>query len=234
MRIVALGDTHGRDHWKQIVKDNPDADKFVFIGDYFDSWGLTFETQMQNFKDIIDFKKANLDRVVLLIGNHDFHYMPVAQESYSGYQVEHALEIGAILEWAMYYGLMQMAFESDDFLYTHAGVTKTWVSKWVNGDWPTISDFINNLWLVSPEAFRFCGFDNTGDNVTQSPIWVRPKSLLVDHIDGYDQVVGHTTFHSINPLGDGGVAIYPIDCLATRMSSEYLEINDGLVKIKKL
>jgi predicted phosphodiesterase len=37
MKIVTLGDTHGRDIWKTIVKIEEDFDKFIFIGDYFDT-----------------------------------------------------------------------------------------------------------------------------------------------------------------------------------------------------
>lgn len=35
MRIVALGDTHGRVLWKEIVAKEKDADKIVFIGELF-------------------------------------------------------------------------------------------------------------------------------------------------------------------------------------------------------
>ena len=31
-----------------------------------------------------------------------------------------------------------------------------------------------------------------GDSVEQSPIWVRPPYLLMDKLEGYYQVVGHT------------------------------------------
>jgi len=36
MRIIALGDTHGRTDWKQITARER-FDKVVFIGDYFDT-----------------------------------------------------------------------------------------------------------------------------------------------------------------------------------------------------
>jgi hypothetical protein len=43
--------------------------------------------------------------------------------------------------------------------------------------------------------FQFMDYqnaDSSGDNVYQSPIWVRPKSLLADPLVGFKQVVGHT------------------------------------------
>ncbi|MFM7767039.1 MAG: hypothetical protein ACKO9S_04160 [Bacteroidota bacterium] len=36
-KIVAIGDIPGRDVWKKIVKSHQDADRIIFIGDYFDA-----------------------------------------------------------------------------------------------------------------------------------------------------------------------------------------------------
>ncbi len=38
----------------------------------------------------------------------------------------------------------------------------------------------------------YSGRDDYGDTISQSPIWVRPKSLLQDKLDGFRQIVGHT------------------------------------------
>ncbi|HSC52600.1 MAG TPA: metallophosphoesterase [Phnomibacter sp.] len=89
MKIIALGDIHGRTAWKQIVA-NMDFDRVVFVGDYFDSRdNHTGAEQVQNFKEIIAYKKANMQKVVLLFGNHDFHYLNMVNETYSGFQVVH-------------------------------------------------------------------------------------------------------------------------------------------------
>ena len=34
MKIIVIGDIHGRTCWHDIVKKNPDADKIIFLGDY--------------------------------------------------------------------------------------------------------------------------------------------------------------------------------------------------------
>lgn len=82
MKIIALGDTHGRTVWKQIVKENG-FDKIVFHGDYFDTHErISARQQKENFKGIIAFKKANMDKVILLMGNHDYHYTDAVDEPY--------------------------------------------------------------------------------------------------------------------------------------------------------
>ena len=109
MKLIALGDTHGRTLWKQIVEKNQDADKIVFIGDYFDTHdNVSVDQQIENFKDIIEFKKNNMEKVVLLLGNHDFHYLNGAQEKYSGFQAFRYKDINKVLEPEVADGLIQM------------------------------------------------------------------------------------------------------------------------------
>lgn len=224
MKILAIGDVHGRDNWKEIVKQH--FDKLIFIGDYFDSFTIPFNNQLENFSEIVEFKKANIDRVVLLIGNHDYHYLDYTDDRYSGYQSEHADTIHFALKDAIDKGLMQMCSIDDGFLFSHAGISKTWAEQ-AHIDLSRLEGSINKTFLFTPQMFKFMnyqGADPTGDNIWQSPIWIRPHSLRQDRIEGYVQVVGHTTMHSIRLDGD----IF-IDC-----PKEYLEINDKKVYVKKI
>lgn len=66
-----------------------------------------------------------------------------------------------------------------------------------------------------------------GDDVTQTPIWVRPYSLQIDKLDDFRQVVGHTTQDKLQI----GKHITYIDTLGT--SGEYLIIEDGVMSIGK-
>ena len=54
MRTIILGDTHGRNVWKDIVFQE-EADRVIFIGDYFDSFDIGPAEQMFNFKEIDGF-----------------------------------------------------------------------------------------------------------------------------------------------------------------------------------
>ena len=86
MRIIALGDTHGRTDWKEIIAKET-FDKIVFHGDYFDTHDkISFEQQMNNFIDIINYKRENVDKVILLLGNHDHHYLASTNVTGSGLQ----------------------------------------------------------------------------------------------------------------------------------------------------
>lgn len=86
IKVVILGDIHGRSIWKDIVSKEKEFDKLVFIGDYIDTHeNITGEQQLNNLLDILSYKEGNMDSVILLFGNHDYHYLDV-NETYSGFQ----------------------------------------------------------------------------------------------------------------------------------------------------
>lgn len=231
MKIIALGDTHGRVLWKEIVAKEKDADKIVFIGDYFDThYDITVDQQIDNFKEILEFKKNNMDQVILLLGNHDFHYLKEAQEKYSGFNAFKFVDINEILQPAVNSGLVQMCFVHDKYVFTHAGVTKTWADSY-NIKLDDLENSINQLFAENKPAFRFemgNNFDQSGNDVTQPPIWVRIPSLLIDAIDGVTYVVGHTTLKEMAMTE----RLIGIDTIGT--TGEYLEINDLTPLAKKL
>lgn len=244
-KTIVIGDLHGRDIWRNIVEKEKDATKFIFMGDYWDSFDVPFVEQVENWTNLVTFKASNPDKVVLLIGNHDFHYMWFAKEQYSGYQHIHEMVIRDYLKQASNLGLMQTAYQQDKYLFTHAGVTKTWFE---NSKIPLISrnekneiqvdsiaNGINYIWEDHPEAFRFTpstGLDNTGDSTTQSPIWVRPRALQDDMIEGFTQVVGHTHTPSIVHFQAGDRHLILTDTFDH--CKEYLSIEDGISHTRSL
>jgi hypothetical protein len=238
MKIGAIGDIHGRTIWKDIVNSRNDIDVWVFIGDYFDSHDeeSNGNKQIVNFKEILELKKANPDKVVLLTGNHDYHYIKGIGETYSGYQAAYALEIGELVEQAINDNLIQMCYLRENFFFSHAGLTKTWVQTLLtpNNINPLVDDVmvqrINDYLKFQPRVFGFsmgANFDQTGDDVTQGPIWVRPLSLMRDMVEGITCVVGHTTVQKLG-LNPKHPSIILIDCLGT--TGEYLIIEDGVAK----
>jgi hypothetical protein len=220
MKIIAIGDLHGLDTWKYVPTDS--ADKIVFMGDYFDSFTIPAYKQIQNFIDILAFKQSFPDRVVLLLGNHEYHYLGGVGEQYAGFQTLHQVDIRERLHYALDNDLIQMCFKFDDVLFTHAGVTKTWC-RTNSVDIDNIDDSINQLLRYKPKSFKFTSdrnFSNYGDDIEQSPIWVRPNSLDKNQLDNFFQVVGHTQ--------QGTIHITPHVALIDAMpSNEYFIWNDG-------
>ncbi len=223
-KIVAIGDIHGRDVWKKIVKANQDVDRIIFIGDYFDApsyrrkLGSNGEEELRNFSEIYQYKLDNPEQVVMLLGNHDYHYLPGIVGSYSGFQESMRYTFEQALSHAIDDNALQWIHEEDGLLFSHAGVTKTWFESTKVGSVAEINDLGIGHFEFNPGPL----LNGYGDEICQTPIWVRPKSLLQDKLDGYIHVVGHTP----QPDGiqmDGGICF--IDCLDI---GYYLRILDGL------
>jgi hypothetical protein len=235
MKTVILGDTHGRPHWKQIVASES-PDRVIFIGDYFDSFDNTAVEQMHNFKEIIDWKQSGQSEVIMLIGNHDYHYMRGVSQYYSGYQSGARPAIEQLLYENRQH--MQMCYQMGDFLFTHAGVSYDWlkINKWEG--WESVEEKVNDLWEYTPNVFGFAGRDPYGDSKISSPIWIRPYSLQAANRDTlrdqFIQVVGHTTQGKIDTEGKStGGRYYYIDTLGTSgqyMILEQINTDNGEIK----
>ena len=236
MKTVILGDTHGRSNWKLAIHQEEPFDRLIFIGDYFDSFHFNTDEQINNFLDIIEYKKTSGKEVILLIGNHDYHYFPeIGDTSTSGYQRVGKYQIEPIIEANREH--LQMAYQFGEFFFTHAGVSSVWLDGVFGvGHWDVkfLADEINELFKFKPLSFGFNGFDPYGDSKTQTPIWIRPGSLMSANKANLRkkiiQIVGHTQMRKLDLKGSDqftGGRYYFIDTMET--SGQYLIIEDDYI-----
>ena len=224
MKIILIGDIHGRDSWMNIVEQNPDADLFVFVGDYFDSFTIPALSQINNFKLILNFRDENPDKVILLFGNHDFHYTSGCIGHYTGFDYSVFYNMKLDLESLIRQEILKICYVKDDILFSHAGLTKTWCEN-NNVDLENLEDNLNQILIYKPQLFAFkSGIrrDKYGDDVTQGPLWVREKSLKEDGLSDYVHIVGHSSSDEIifNLFDDGAKYIIT----DTLRNEKYLEI----------
>ena len=243
-KTIIVGDVHGRSIWKLMVhQENPD--RVIFIGDYFDSFDISGVEQIHNFKEIIQYKENNPQvEVIMLIGNHDHHYFPeIGYTGTSGYQSGIAPSITQVIDENRHH--LQMAYAFGDYLFTHAGVSPVFMDQVFGEDnWSkeNIAVDLNELFKYKPKAFEFNGFDPYGDNTTQTPIWIRPKSLMSinkKHKKGlkkdYIQIVGHTQVRKLDidsAMKNNGGRYYLVDCQES--TGEYLIIQDKELIVGKI
>ena len=241
MRTVVIGDVHGRSNWKLAIYQEEPVDRVIFIGDYFDSFDIPGLEQIHNFKEIIHYKKTNPQvEVVLLLGNHDMPYYPgFTDTAISGYQHRMAPSIKQVIEENKDH--LQMAYGFREYLFTHAGVSPLFMDREFGVDnWSKESVVVdlNELLRYRPSAFEFNGVDGSGDNTYQTPIWIRPRSLMSinkKHDKGlkkdYIQIVGHTHMKQLDLVGSDkftGGRYYFIDTMDT--SGDYLIIEDDKLR----
>lgn len=234
-KIVVIGDVHGRAIWRKIVAENPDADRFIFLGDYFDSHEKKYYPSRQafNFKEILKFQEEQgFEKVVLLLGNHDYHYLNNS-EKYSGYNQATYFNVTELLRESLKKGGIKLVHIEDGFLFSHAGVTNYWLNEVSN---------VNELEMLNTGEFdmrtlawnALKGYDLYGDTISNSPIWVRPASLVSDPLEGFQHVVGHTAVgvenmeNSRNLGDDKGI------WLNDMLPHHYLTIVDGKPEYKEI
>ena len=245
MKLVAIGDIHGRDIWKQIVAKEQDADEFVFVGDYFDSFTVKGPDQINNFLDIIEFKKQSKVPVILLVGNHDHHYYPGVDDSgTSGYQTLLAPSIKYVVNENKQY--LQAVYQSGEFVFTHAGLSSEWLDDSIKG-WnaDNVVNKVNELFQYQPGKIAYRSYKQVGDQVYgaqgygneafQGPIWIRPAALMKANKKTLRkkiiQVVGHTPQDTIDIEGKStGGRYYFIDTLEYNQG-QYLIVKDGVVSL---
>jgi hypothetical protein len=243
MKIVAIGDIHGDPLWKYIVGIEKDADLFIFLGDYFDSFVYSTTEQINNFLDIIQFKRDNMDKVILLIGNHDEHYY-TRYSGTSGYQ-----QLGeTLIKPALLTNkdIIQLAYSIDNLLFTHAGVSPVFMDNVFGVDsWniDNMVELLNEIFKYQPLFIKFDNAlgkftDSSGDNDFQSPVWIRPRSLMKANEKSeikkkFIQIVGHTQQNQIDIEGKStGGRYYFIDTINT--NREYLIIENGKFSSKTI
>jgi len=248
MKTIIIGDVHGRDQWKQIVAQETDADKVIFLGDYFDSFDISAVEQMHNFKEIVEFKETSGKQVIMLLGNHDHHYYPgINDSSTSGYQTRMAFVIKQLVEENKQH--FQMAYREGEFVFSHAGFSSEWLDDTVIG-WTldNMIDKVNELLRYAPHALDYrsfkmfgttewAGAGGYGNETYQGPMWIRPKALMDANKKTLRkkiiQVVGHTYQNEIDKEGKAtGGRYYFVDVQET--SQEYMIITDGQISFNKI
>ena len=185
MKIVVLGDIHGRTVWKKIIaKEQPD--QVIFLGDYVSSHeGVSESDQVSNLLEIMRFKDHHPE-TILLRGNHDMQHLDYDWAQCSGYfpwvaelMADLKEEFLANTQWIHILG---------NTVFSHAGIS----TKWLKHNGISLDD-INALEPSEPFGFSLLdSWDVYGTSPFQPPTWIRPMTLVDVMIPDYDQVVGHT------------------------------------------
>lgn len=210
-KVLVNPDIHGRTFWKLGIEKSDVFDRIIFLGDYLDPYdfeGITEETAIENFVEVLAFKKSLPDKVVLLLGNHD---LPYYSTEYYGFLRKHSRHS------VRYHNRISEMFEENrdcfgishvegDVLFTHAGVVSGWLENIVgekSADIIAISDALNRLTKDEDgmrKLFRVSrlrgGLDEYG-----SCVWADKKEMILEQsdldktkrpINRIKQVFGHT------------------------------------------
>ncbi len=214
-KVLIISDMHGSHNWEQvksIVKEQK-IDYVVSLGDWVDSWENVWPDQGENLQKAIDWFREDPKCRFILFGNHDFSYISQTRDGQrvSGHQGEKHFEIQAILENNK--DVFHYCVEIDNWVFSHAGISKTWVNDYIKPVFHTIYDTDEKVWDEKEFSIKLLDdtlreydinysklnvlidwhgtWSGTGNEPEQGLLWIRPEALVKDMYYP-QQVVGHT------------------------------------------
>ena len=196
-KVLIVPDVHGRKFWHKAMEMIDEVDQVVFLGDYLDPYpheGITFEDALIEFEEILDFKKAYPDKVVLLVGNHDMHYIKTEFMNCSRLNVWRRTEVHAL--FMNHIDMFQLIHEVDTYLFSHAGVYLDWTTKYEITLWELFDfkKFLEKRWSTLEDvSYARGGWDKVG-----SCVWADIRESVEHELPAMfkKQIVGHTQMES--------------------------------------
>ena len=210
--MIIIPDIHGLNFWKEAV-DGREEDIIVFLGDYLDPYPHDFpdktadeiwEQTWNNFNDIIEFKKKHPSNVVLLLGNHDLHYIYPKMDDSSRYDYERAAQIKEKFDENQDISLLayERTITGKRFIFSHAGMRKLWTADWFGSSVTdkNVVDYMNNGYLTNdpslPRALDQYSTYRGGWESYGSMVWADVREWWSEkpHSSSFGdvQVFGHT------------------------------------------
>jgi len=199
MKFLSIGDIHGLDVWKgfedipQLLGGifSPDYDKYIFVGDYVDSFKKSNQQILDNLLNIINFKRRYPQHVILLWGNHDIQYLTSYKEhGCSGFRPEAYYDLHEVFRTNR--KLFQLAYQHENYLWTHAGIHKGWYEYEFPYKAKNIAQDLNQAFEEGVSSIFDVGMHRGGFKRVGGPLWACRKETWKKPLEGYHQIVGHT------------------------------------------
>ena len=188
MKILINPDIHGRVFWKYSIEHKDEFDKIIFLGDYLDAYSPDLLiNEKDNFKEIIQFKKDNLDKVILLLGNHDCHYINSKILHSSRYNPFKASIYHKLFNDNL--DLFQLVYIYNKYLFSHAGVYQ----KWMDLNKLTLKDLLDCDLDKLSKSLNWIDYFRGGFYDVGSCIWADIRDSGTEKLlKGYYHIFGHT------------------------------------------
>jgi len=222
-KFMIVGDIHGRTCWKVfadikfLLCAEPDAagfgafvpeyEKYIFVGDYTDSFTVTNDVIRENLIELIRFKTLYPNHVILLWGNHDVEYwrnlpwikgvVPI-----SGFRYEMHYDLYEIFN--KNFEKFQLAFQYKNYLFSHAGVHFGWYhyvfTKAIKGmgmEDKTVAEQLNEAFLHRLPCLFDIDWYRGGNKKVGGPLWCDKQLMSKKPLKHMHQIVGHTATDEI-------------------------------------
>lgn len=253
VKYLIIPDVHGRTFWRDIVKEyleNHQETTIIFLGDYLDPYqyeGIYPEDAFVVFEEIIELKKQYKDRIILLVGNHDLHYI---QNHHRGCRMDYERKSDIHALFRDNADLFEVCVcdkvNDNNVIFSHAGFTKNWLNwhigelspEWYdkytdeeiyeNIDFEFIKsiDWKTKLFVDKEYYFGDCSYYRGGDAQFASCLWADQQEMIMsdDYIDAI-QIFGHSQQEE-DPINYKNI-LYCLDCRKPFIMNENAEVKNA-------
>lgn len=215
INTLIIPDVHGRTFWIEPVMETltQTSGQVVYLGDFHDPYKFEWDDadvdylqgSVDRFKQIIELKKQNPERITLLIGNHDCGYAVGENICSSRMDRIHRRTLEDLFHQNR--NLFSLAerhtVNGKQFVFSHAGIHKEWVRQ-VWGEEADDPGFdvvkeLNDAWIKDHYGIMgalgiYDYYRGWGGSTYGSPVWADIRSWINKSPDerlGF-QIVGHT------------------------------------------
>ena len=143
MKVLVIGDVHGRKFWRYAIANNiGQVDKVIFLGDYLDPYPEEINEHQELMEcndfydcigllnmlnDIISLKKNEPDKYILLCGNHTCSYIwpkfnAATRTDYQNWQKYHNF-------FSQNLNLFNLVWIENNVIFSHAGISEGWANR---------------------------------------------------------------------------------------------------------
>lgn len=197
-KILIIPDVHGRKFWRNPMKHIEDYEHVVFLGDYLDPYEdfefISIEDAFDEFMKILDMKVKHPEKVTLLLGNHDLHYlwhedMDCSRRCEEHLQLLHSVYSNLLLLFSL---VFEVNTNDRKYIFSHAGILPKWLQdnhiKYDNNELNNLL-LADNFGILAQVSLYRGGWDTYG-----SPVWadVREHLACKEILPGAYQIFGHT------------------------------------------
>lgn len=214
MKYTFVGDIHGK--VEQVERALDTEGQIIFVGDFLDSRDRSLWDQEKCLSLVCDAIKLGKARAIF--GNHELSYL-FPQHRCSGWNA------GAQTMMGMYANKIEYLFEPiikiENWLITHAGITKKLHLHYGEPGIESLFNFIKNDFLILSSPVHFVGRARGGLSPFSGIFWCDFHSEFVP-IPGINQIFGHTRNKGIQMLRVENSENYGIDFLDNNATDSFL------------
>lgn len=196
---------------EQIIKKN-NFDKIVMLGDIVDDWEQerNLKLYQETLEAVLKFVNQH-QNTYICYGNHEMAYFwEILASGYSGYMHEVVIDGMTKIYKALPKEQVAFVFRFDNVLFSHAGLTESFVRKHfardMDADFDYMIKYINSMRST----------DMWNDD---SPIWARPQKEYDNKLiypPDMLQIVGHSPVKKVTQEGN----LLSVDTASTRSNGK--------------